>query len=596
LRDKEYGQHKNRPTTGINRIMEQFNQTKDLFNIFFPSKKHADRNYFALINELVKIRRQYDPQSQAYLFLQDKINKVYDRVFDEMLHNIAPPVNNVKFGTSGWRGIIGKDLFVKSVQQVTWAIIDLYKEANTSASLAAELGVKNLSDAQKRGCVLGFDNRFGNKLLAQSISDVLTANDFNVYYAGEATTGTLSAAVLELKAAFSINLTPSHNPLDYGGFKFNAADAGPAGPIITDFITSKARQLINKNESKIIHPQNSRQKTINAMESWQSLVRKGKSRHGLDYDSIIKTFESNHKIALVVDCVHGASKASIKELFKGINTERLQFLRKSSDPTFGGIAPEPSSANMAHAKASLRNRPEPLKLGVIMDPDADRIRFTDGEVEIDMNKFGAMAFHFLHEIKHKSGLVAKTVATSNFANALAVSFHEEVFEPKVGFKEFKPVIDKALVCFEESDGITVIGHTPEKDAYIGLILAMDMVMSQNKNLGDYLIDLQEQYGYYFPDKDGVPVSQKGTALNETLAKLDSYKAGGTLVVAGHDREIAQVINIDGHKIILADGSWLMIRPSGTEPKVRFYVEGRSADDTRALFTCARNLLKEIGLV
>ena len=121
-------------------------------------------------------------------------------------------------------------------------------------------------------------------------------------------------------------------------------------------------------------------------------------------------------------------------------------------------------------------------MGAIIDPDGDRIRFTDGNVEISMNQFGAMAYHYLHEHKGKRGMAAKTVATSNLANALAAGFGEELFEPRVGFKEFKPVIGRALVCFEESDGITVIGHTPEKDAFIGLMLALDMTLTLKKPL------------------------------------------------------------------------------------------------------------------
>jgi phosphomannomutase len=237
-----------------------------------------------------------------------------------------------------------------------------------------------------------------------------------------------------------------------------------------------------------------------------------------------------------------------------------------------------------------------LKVGAIIDPDGDRIRFTDGAVEISMNQFGAMAYHFLHEVKGKRGMVAKTVATSNLANCLAKAFGEEVFEPRVGFKEFKPVIGRALVCFEESDGISVIGHTPEKDAYIGLLLAMDMVLTLDMNLGEYLQRIEGEYGAYYPDRGGLTVSAKGDELKGILQKLQRYGVGALVKIGEGEQRIAEVIDIDGRKMIFEDGSWLMIRPSGTEPKVRFYVESRTASGTGNLVQAAREMLKEIGLL
>jgi phosphomannomutase len=213
-----------------------------------------------------------------------------------------------------------------------------------------------------------------------------------------------------------------------------------------------------------------------------------------------------------------------------------------------------------------------------------------------MNQFGAMAYHFLHEIKGKRGMVAKTVASSNLANALAVQLGEEVFEPRVGFKEFKPVIDQALVFFEESDGISVIGHTPEKDAFIGLILAIDMTLSLNKPLGHYLAEIEDRFGRYCPDRDGVTVSQQGASLLQSLDKLRLYGPGSEVRIGAGVRTITEVIDIDGRKMIFDDGSWIMIRPSGTEPKVRFYVEARSQEETALLVKSAKSMLAEIGLL
>ena len=557
---------------------------------------HSSNDYFAVIKNMVARRNSYPEKSDDYLYWQNEIDELYVRVADEIKTSIKRPMREIKFGTSGWRGILGKDLTCKTIKQVTQAIVSVYESLKNNQELAKALGVSSLSEAQRRGCVIGHDNRFGGKLLADSVTDILTTNGFTVHYAGESTTGALSAAVLELHAAFSVNLTPSHNPLEYGGFKFNAADGGPAAPIITDKITSFTRKIVDDDTPISINPNPDLIQPIDALDLWKALVRKNISRHGLDYDHIIEMFADNTNCVVAVDSVHGASRIHIRSLFNNIDTDRLILLRDNDDPTFGGVAPEPSSENMQNVINTLQERPESLKLGVILDPDGDRIRFTDGTTELDMNLFGAMAYHYLHEGKAKKGLVAKTVATSNFANSIAAGFGEEVFEPKVGFKEFKPVIDKALVCFEESDGITVIGHTPEKDGYIGLILALDMMLNRNQNIGDYLIKIREEFGYYYPEKDGIVVSQQGDDLKQTLAGLEKYAVGVKIKVGSNERTISQVIDIDGMKLILDDNSWLMIRPSGTEPKVRFYVEARTESGKNDLFATARMLLAEIGLI
>ena len=563
---------------------------------YVVADNHPASDYFTMIKGLILLRDQNAPASAEYAAHQESIDKIYLLVEDEIRTNSQRPKTEVKFGTSGWRGIIGKDLFAKSVALVTRAIVSVYEELDNDSTLCEPLGIKSFAEAQERGCILGYDNRFGGEILARAASEVLTSHGINVFYAGEATTGTLSASLLIHEGAFSINLTPSHNPLEYAGFKFNAADGGPAATEITNQITKNARQLINQNEPLALAPNPALIKPIDALAVWFELVKRGEPKHGLNLQQTMQTFAEGDNLVVAVDCVHGASRVHVRRLFQNLDSPKLIFLRDNNDPTFGGVAPEPSTANMEAVTTILKNRPEPLKLGIIMDPDADRIRFTDGNTEIDMNTFGAMAYHFLHETKGKRGLVAKTVATSNFANELANKLGEEVFEPKVGFKEFKPVIDRALICFEESDGITTIGHTPEKDAYIGLLLALDMVLTLQKNLGDYRLELREKYGYFYPDRDGVTVSQQGEELTRALARLEKYTPGATVNVNGEEKTIATVIDIDGRKMILADGSWLMIRPSGTEPKVRFYVEARTEAGKNALFAAAEAMLREIGLV
>lgn len=533
----------------------------------------------------------------------ERIEGLYQCVKKQILTSARVPSELVSFGTSGWRGILGRDLHCCSVAQVALAILEMYTSLDSSDELHEALGVSSFKEACQRGCVIGYDNRFAGPYLARAVIEVLGRGGIEIHYAGESTTGVLSAAVLKLDAAFSINLTPSHNPLEYGGFKFNAADAGPAAAEVTSAITARARRIIAENRipEYIVNMDVSVEElayTVQRIESlalWKEFVKSGQQYHGIGLHDVLKKFDDDNSIVVVIDSVHGASRLHIKDLLEQSANTRLVHLRSDADVTFGGVAPEPSSRNLEQVVNTLRHRSESLKLGAIIDPDGDRIRFTDGRVEISMNQFGAMAYHFLHQWKGKKGLVAKTVATSNFANVIAEELGEEVFEPRVGFKEFKPVIGKALVCFEESDGISIIGHTPEKDAYIGLVVALEIMLTTRKNLGDYLADLEAQYGTYYPHRDGIEVGIKGEELKNKLSTLEKYGVGESLLIGGEKKRIVKVIDIDGRKMIMEDGSWVMIRPSGTEPKVRFYVESRTREGTTALVEAAKSLLIEAGV-
>jgi len=566
-------------------------RSKQLWDRYVDSGSHEKSDYFGLIKALLKIE---DEESAA---VKSMVSKTYQLIEDEIISNNSKPLSDISFGTSGWRGVLGKDIFKKSVTAVTAAIVRLYQEVDLDKRLAPHLGVSSLAEAQRRGCLVGFDNRFGGDILGRTVADYLLENGFNVYYCAETTTGVLSAALRELGGAFSVNLTPSHNPLEYGGYKYNAADAGPAASELTSLITRYSREFITSDSlfKSNISGRKGEYQEVDSLELWQDLVKRNKGIHGIDYPAVLDKAAENRELSLVIDCVHGASRLHLGRLL-GPAANRLTLLRGEADVSFGGIAPEPSSVNMQGVVKRLGDMKNRLKIGAIIDPDGDRIRFTDGSTEISMNQFGAMAYEFLHENKGLKGMVAKTVATSNMANSIAKKLGEEIFEPRVGFKEFKPVIGKALVMFEESDGISIIGHTPEKDAYIGLLLAIDMVLTKDSNLGEIKVQLEKNYGAFFPDRDGVEVSLKGSALHEALKKLEKYDVGSIVKVGSQEKVIQEVITIDGRKMIFEDDSWVMIRPSGTEPKVRFYVESRDPDGTDNLVKTARGMLTEAGLL
>jgi phosphomannomutase len=279
---------------------------------------------------------------------------------------------------------------------------------------------------------------------------------------------------------------------------------------------------------------------------------------------------------------------------------KLAMLRTNQDFLFGGIAPEPSEKNMENVVRVLAEAKTRFKLGVIMDPDGDRIRHTDGTVQIPMNYFGAMALHFLHVYKGISGIAAKSVGTSNFVNAIAEKLNIPVRETKVGFKNFRPYMlktsaERAIVAFEESDGISGHNHTLEKDALFGLLLGIEMMAVTGKNVGNYLSDLMAEFGAYYPDRSGIAVDRSlvGEPLIRKLAAIQTRYKPGTKIMIGNDiRTVKDMITVDGIKLVFDDGSWLMIRPSGTEPKVRFYIEARSEKGKKAIFEIAEQMTRE----
>ncbi len=494
----------------------------------------------------------------------------------------------VVFGTSGWRGIVGGDYTFHNLKIVTAAIIEMCRTA--TPKLRAALGVKNFADVQRRGLVVGHDNRYLGPEFAATVEGLLAAAGIRVYHAGEAITPEFSAAVLELGAAGSINLTPSHNPAGWAGFKFNPADGGPAGAEITGAIEQRANEMMAAGATVADPPP----ATPEALAP-TALYRAFLARRGTINLARVADFLEGGDVTLVVDHVHGASRGRPAALFGFC--PKCRCLRTNDDPLFGGVAPEPSSKNMAAVTAELAQYRTRLKLGVILDPDGDRIRFTDGRTELPMNQFGALALHHLHVHRHLRGCLVKSVATSNFANAIAARLGIAVVETPVGFKNFRPYMlpdakQPALVAFEESDGISGYRHTLEKDALFGLLLALDMMAATDLNLGDYLRKLQGEYGAYFPERGGIEVDRAlaGRPLVTKLAGLArQFPVGGTVSVGGQPKTIRAVNTVDGTRVVFADDSWLLVRPSGTEPKVRFYVETRTAAEFPAMLATAKEI-------
>ena len=503
--------------------------------------------------------------------------------------NTAPA--KIVFGTSGWRGEIGTDFTFHNIRVVTAAIIEMFRQSDTTVMEA--MGVRDFREIRDRGVIVGHDNRFLGPDFAMEVLGLLQKEGIKTWYAGEAITPEFSSGIELLNAACAINLTPSHNPANYAGFKFNPSDGGPAG----SELTGKIEEIANSMMEKSINIPASKTTNIGKIDLTSLYIRYIAERQTLDIKKI-RDFIKSSDCIICVDNVHGATRGRLQRIIG--ESPKIQYLRTADDYLFGGTAPEPSEKNMAGVEAVLRKSPAGLKLGAIMDPDGDRIRFSDSRMQIPMNYFGGMALHFLHVHKGINGVVAKSVGTSNFVNAIAGKLGIPVKETKVGFKNFRPYLlpgstEKAIVAFEESDGISGYNHTLEKDALFGLLLALEMMAVTGKDLSEYLREIMDEFGHYYPDRSGISVDRSlvgGPLLKRLSAIKEQYKKGAVVDIGGEKRTVKDLITVDGTKMVFDDGSWLMIRPSGTEPKVRFYIEARTEEGKKAVFETAERMTKE----
>jgi len=505
-----------------------------------------------------------------------------------------PAPAKIVFGTSGWRGELGTDFTFNNVRIVASAIIEMFKE--NAPSVARAMGVSDFGEIKRRGVIVGHDNRFLGPEFAMEVIGLLQQEGIRTWYAGEAITPEFSAGIEMMNAACSINLTPSHNPANYGGFKFNPSDGGPAGSEITTKIEELSNRMMRK--SLIISPV--MPAAVEKIDLTELYIKYITERRTLDIERI-RDFIAKEDCIVCIDNVHGATRGRIQRII-GLNS-KIHYLRTEDDPLFGGVAPEPSEKNMKGVEKVLVESNASFKIGVIMDPDGDRIRFTDGRMQIPMNYFGAMALHFLHAHKGFNGVAVKSVGTSNLVNAISEKLNLPVRETKVGFKNFRPYLlgssnERAIAAFEESDGISGYNHTLEKDAVFGLLLAIEMAAVTGKNLSVYLNDIMNEYGHYYPARSGIEVERSlaGEELTRRLSVIrDKYREGAVVDINGSRKIVKNVITVDGTKLVFEDGSWLMIRPSGTEPKVRFYIETRTEDEKSAVLKAAERItLEAIG--
>lgn len=460
---------------------------------------------------------------------------------------------SIRFGTSGWRAIIADQFTFNNVQRVTQAISSYLKTSGQS------VGNK---------IIIGHDSRFMGEKFSEVAAEILQKEGFHVLLCQTPTpTPTISHAIRREKALGGINFTASHNPPEYQGIKFSTADGAPALPEITKQI-----------ENLIENPTGASEKSGGLIEKYDARPNYlDDLKTKINFEAIAK---SGGRYAY--DALWGTGRGYLDKILRenGLDVETIHDWR---DVTFGGQSPEPGETHLDELRAAVTTKN--LTLGLATDGDADRFGIIDGSGEfITPNDLIAVLTDYLAESRGWTEGVARSVATSHLVDRVAESRELKLYETPVGFKFIGELINKDEIILggEESAGLSIKGHYPEKDGILACLLAVEAVAVRGVSLSEQLSDLTNRVGKLESGRIGVKLDAEiADKLKEKLSREPSEIGG---------RKIEKINRMDGVKFIFTDGSWMLMRPSGTEPLVRIYAESENKQDLEVLLEQGRNYL------
>lgn len=509
----------------------------------------------------------------------------------------------IVFGTGGHRGEIGRGLTLVHVHAIVAALIRLI-ERMPAAERKLHYGAASLAEVKRRGFLFGHDNRLFNPEFAAYAADLLGEAGYRVAYAGRCATPQLSYIVPAQGWAGAINFTPSHNPFRYGGIKLNPTDGGLAGSELTDPLEKEANRILNALDPAAWWEMDALEARIGARSRAIERVDihepyfAGLARHRvIRLDELVKQAAGKGggggepALQWVADPVWGAAVPAYLRLQKRFGARVLHLIHTEEDAYFGGQTTEPNEQTLQDALAALAALPARLKGAIRNDPDSDRGLVGDAGGAIKMNRYAVLVMRYLLDLG-LDGMLVTTLPSSHFGPDYARRRGRKVVVTPTGFKNFRSVLltGKALLAYEESDGLTIQGHTLDKDGIMAGLLAMRMVLHYDRSLGEQLAEVEREMGRYHWLQDTFPISILAREAKERLKSLAAIRPGQELEAGGQARRVKDVNTEDGYKFTFEDGTWFMMRPSGTEPKIRVYAESLdSPETTEALCRSARAL-------
>jgi phosphoglucomutase len=453
----------------------------------------------------------------------------------------------IKFGTSGWRGVLAEDFTFANARLVCQAIANYLKQEGLAY----------------QGVVVGYDTRFRSEAFAAAAAEVMAGNGIVSYFTKrDCPTPVVSFAIRAGRRAGGINITASHNPPEYNGIKFSPATGGPAPETVTQPIEALIGGL-TPEAVKIMPVAQAREKgmvvDIDPREPYFQHLR-----------TLVDTEVLRRSgLKVVMDVLYGTGRDYLDAFLRDAGVE-VEVLHGWRDAYFGGHRPEPSEEFLSEMAA--RIPAAGAQLGLAVDADADRFGVMDAAGHYhEANEILGLLLDYLIRTRGWDGGVARSVATTHLVDRVAGLYGRPVFETKVGFKYLGQYIlqDQVVMVGEESEGFSMKGHLPEKDGILAGAMVAEMVAKSGQGIPELLADLFSRVGPVYNRRLNFALAPE--AKERLMASLQQAPAK----FAG--LKVKRHVTLDGHQYILEDGSWVCFRPSGTEPVVRFYFEASSPE-------------------
>ncbi len=470
--------------------------------------------------------------------------------------------SRITFGTDGWRAIIAEDYTFDNVRTCAQAMAEYQQATGTAA----------------RGLVVGYDTRFASERFADAVAEVLAANGIRVYLSDRAQpTPVASYAILARQAGGAVVITASHNPALYNGFKVKPEYAGSAPPEVV-------QELERRIEAIQARPNGVKRLPLAEAER-QGLVERFDATP--DYVAQVERLVDLPAlraagITIVADAMYGAGSGYFARLLSGGAT-RVIGIRQERNPAFPGINPEPITPNLALLFDTVRQ--SGAAAGLATDGDADRIGLVDEQGRfINQHQVFGLLLLYLLQVRGMRGDAVRSVTMTSMGDRFAEAHGFRVHETPVGFKYIGPrmtAVD-AILGGEESGGFGFAGHIPERDAIVSGLFLLDLMVKLGKSMSQTLAYLQEQMGAWYYDRVDIQFpAQEREAITARVQSAQPKEIGSS--------PLARVNTIDGYKFIAEDGSWLLIRFSGTEPLLRIYTETTSPERVQRILEQGRQL-------